>query len=255
VTLELKQHGLANSGEIEFVISDTGIGISAEKLKTIFDDFTQADSTTTRKYGGTGLGLGISRRLVEGMHGSLTVTSSVGGGSIFRFNALFGLAPQHERKLPIELQDLHSRRVLVIDDDATNRLILQEALLAWGLESDTFGAPKDALAHLAEVMAGGKPYSLVLLDSCMSGMDGFEAAAEIRRIAPGLPVVLLTSDVRLGDIERRREAGVASYAVKPVGRATLLRVICDVMKRTRRPDAAGGNGDRLTEKVLKILIG
>jgi CheY-like chemotaxis protein len=102
----------------------------------------------------------------------------------------------------------------VIDDNATNCLILRETLHAWGLESDVFGSPRKALAGLAETMAGEQPYSLVLLDRCMPGMDGFETSAEIRQIAPGLPVVMLTSDARPGDAARRKEAGLSGYAVR-----------------------------------------
>src|SRR6202167_4463327 len=134
VSLTVRNHASGKSGEIEFAVSDTGVGIPPEKLETIFDDFTQADASTTRKYGGTGLGLGISRRLVESMNGRLTATSSPGEGSTFRFTVQFRLAPrQGSRRVPVELQDLHSRRVLVIDDNPTNCLILSEALNAWGL--------------------------------------------------------------------------------------------------------------------------
>ena len=224
VVLTVKSHEWGKSGEFEFAVSDTGIGIPPEKLKTIFDDFTQADASTTRKYGGTGLGLGISRGLVQSMNGRLTASSSVGVGSTFRFTAQFELAPPNNQKVQIELGDFHDRRVLLIDDNATNCLILRETLNTWGLESVAFRLPEEALAGLSEAMAGEWPYSLVLVDSFMPGMDGFKACAEIRRIAPDLPVVMLTSDARPGDATRRREAGLSGYAVKPVRRADLLRL-------------------------------
>jgi CheY-like chemotaxis protein len=118
----------------------------------------------------------------------------------------------------------------VIDDNATNCLILRETLHAWGLESDVFELPEKALAGLAQVMAGEQPYSLVLLDSCMPGMDGFQTCAAIRQVAPELPVVMLTSDSRPGDTARRQEAGLSGYAVKPVKRGDLLRLVCAAMK-------------------------
>jgi len=259
VVLAVQNHEFGKSGEIDFTVSDTGVGISPEKLATIFDDFTQADASTTRKYGGTGLGLGICRRLVERMNGRLTAASSAGEGSTFHFTTQFRLAPQSCQKAPIELQDdLHGRRVLVIDDNATNCLILRETLHAWGLKSDVFGSPRKAMAGLAETMAGEQSYSLVLLDRCMPGMDGFEASAEIRRIAPGLPVVMLTSDDRPGDTARRQEAGLSGYAVRPLKRGDLLRLICAAMKLRQGPNLQRrGSADRKnTEpaKAVRILV-
>jgi PAS domain S-box-containing protein len=241
VMLTVENHESGKSGEIEFSVSDTGVGIPAGKLETIFDDFTQADASTTRKYGGTGLGLGISRRLVESMKGSLTAASSLGEGSTFRFNARFDLAPPSHRKIrvghqDIRPQDIRGRRVLVIDDNPTNCLILHETLQGWGSESDVFGLPEKALAGLAEAMASEQPYSLVLVDSRMPKMDGFETAAEIRQIAPDLPVVMLTSDARPGDGARRKEAGLSGYAVKPLKSSDLLRLVCGAMNPLEGPD-------------------
>ena len=118
ILLTVHNHESGVSGEVEFAISDTGIGIPADKLETIFDSFTQADPSITRKYGGTGLGLEISRRLVQRMGGALTATSRVGEGSIFRFNARFERSSPSERKVPVEVTDFHGRRILVIDDNA-----------------------------------------------------------------------------------------------------------------------------------------
>jgi len=146
----------------------------------------------------------------------------------------------------------------VIDDNATNCLILTETLNGWGLESEVFGLPEKALAGLARAMAGEKPYSLVLLDSRMPGMDGFETAAEIRRIAPGLPVVMLTSDSRPGDTARRKGAGLSGYAVKPVKRGELLRLMCDAMQpregREQPAPGAGNHKETAPVKPLRILV-
>jgi two-component system sensor histidine kinase/response regulator len=258
VVLTARNHESGKSGQIAFAVSDTGIGIPCDKLNTIFEDFTQADASTTRKYGGTGLGLGISRRIVEAMGGRLTATSSVGAGSTFRFTAQFDPAPVSSRKAPVALGDLHGKRVLLIDDNATNCLILRETLQAWGLESDAFRLPAEALARLPEAMASEPPYSLVVIDSCMPGMDGFETAAEIRRIAGGLPIVMLTSDSQPGDTARRVEAGLSGYAVKPVARAQMLRLVCDAMGTREGPELhpAGSVGRKGTEAVkpARILV-
>jgi PAS domain S-box-containing protein len=258
VMLTVQNHESGKSGEIEFSVSDTGIGILPEKLDTIFDDFTQADASITRKYGGTGLGLGISRRLVESMNGHLTAASSPGEGSTLRFNAQFSVAPLSHRKVRVESLYIRGRKVLVIDDNPTNCLILRETLNSWGAESDLFGSPEDALAGLAEVMASELPYSLALVDSRMPKMNGFETAAKIRQIAPDVPVVMLASDARLGDAARCREAGLSGYALKPLKRTDLLLLVCDAMNplegaETRRPQGADRKKAEPLEPI-RILI-
>jgi CheY-like chemotaxis protein len=142
----------------------------------------------------------------------------VGEWSTFRFNAQFERRSQNERKTPIEVTDFHGRRVLVIDDNATNRFILGETLHAWDIESAECGTPSEALANLSAAIDAKRPYSLVLVDREMPGMDGFETTARIKQVAPDLPVIMFTSDIRPGDVLRRREAGLSGYAVKPVKR-------------------------------------
>jgi two-component system sensor histidine kinase/response regulator len=258
VLLTVQNHPSGSPGEIAFAISDTGIGIQPDKMDTIFDSFTQADPSITRKYGGTGLGLEISRRLVECMGGHLTGTSNPGQGSTFRFNAQFERRSQTERKAPVGVTDFRGRRILVIDDSATNRFILGETLSAWGIESAEFGAPVDALANLSAAIAANRPYSMVLVDSEMPGMDGFETTARIKQVAPDLPVVMFTSDVRPGDVLRRREAGLAGYAVKPVKRGEVLRLICEAMQpRESAERLIPGSANRSQSepvKPLEILI-
>jgi PAS domain S-box-containing protein len=258
VVLAVQNHQSGKSGEIGFAVSDTGVGIPPEKLETIFNDFTQADASTTRKHGGTGLGLGISRRIVEAMGGRLTATSSAGEGSTFRFTAQFRPAPEKARNVRVAPEDLHGKRVLLIDDDETNSFILRETLQAWGLKSDSFRTPAEALARLPEEMAGEQPYSLVILDNCMPGMGGFEAAVEIRRIAWGLPIVMLSSDAKPGDVARRVEAGLSGYAVKPVARTNLLHLVCDAMSMRKFPESPPAGSIDHTEKKLvapaKLLV-
>ena len=256
VVLSAQNGESGQSGQIQFAVSDTGVGIASDKLETIFDDFTQEDASTTRKYGGTGLGLGISRRLVEAMGGHLTATNSIDKGSTFRFTAQFDPAPENGGNDRVAIGDLHGRRVLVIDDSATSCLILRETLRAWGLESDAFQSPAEALARLPSAMAGEQPYSLVVIDSCMPGMNGFEAAAKIRRIAGNLPVIMLTSDARPGDTIRRAESGLSGYAVKPVARAHLLRLICNAMEPRKSLDSAAIVECNETEpgKPARILV-
>ena len=218
------------NGEIEFSVSDTGIGIPSEKIATIFDAFTQVDASTTRQFGGTGLGLAISKRLVERMGGVLTAESEMGKGSTFHFAVRFGVHPETARRLPAGVENLRGQRVLVMDDSATNRLILRESLTAWGLESREFSSAEEALEELETSVRLGRGYALVIADHHMQGMDGFEAAPRIREISPGTAVVMLTSDSQVGDLERRKEAGIGGFAVKPVKRSDLLRLVCEALK-------------------------
>jgi signal transduction histidine kinase len=230
VLLTIQNDQSGKSGAIDFAVSDTGIGIPPDKLETIFDDFSQADSSTTRKYGGTGLGLGISRRLVEAMGGSLTATSAIGEGSTFHFAVQFDSAPETSRNLRAAPQDFCGKRILLISDNASSCLVLRETLQFWSLEIHAFPLLKKALANLAETMAGSHPYSLVVIDVSLPEMDGLEAMAEIRRLARNLPAVMLISNSRPEDASRRAEAGLSGYAIKPVSRAHLLRVISDAME-------------------------
>jgi PAS domain S-box-containing protein len=253
VALTVRHCESPKSDEIEFAVSDTGIGIPPEKLKTIFEDFTQADASTTRKYGGTGLGLGISRRIVDAMGGNISATSSTGKGSTFRFTAPFGLAPEKAQNTGFTPSDLFGKRVLLIDDNETNCLILRETLQAWGLKSDTCLLAAEALARLPEEMGGEKPYSLIIIDGGTPGMDGFQTASEIRRIAGGVPIVMLTSNAKQGDATRRAEVGLSGYAVKPVPRAHLLRLVCNALALRERPELhPAGRVDGKEEGPVKL---
>jgi PAS domain S-box-containing protein len=256
VLLKVQNHPSGKVGEIEFAISDTGIGIPQGKMGTIFNSFTQADSSITRKYGGTGLGLEISRRLVASMGGDLTATSAEGVGSTFRFNAHFEPRNSTERKAAPEVATLRGRRVMVIDDNATNRFILGETLAAWGMEIAEFDSPSTALADLSSSVERKRHYSLVLVDNEMPGMDGFETTTRIKKLLPNLPVVMFASDVRPGDLLRRRKAGLSGYAVKPVKRGELLRVMCDAMYPREGPelDEEAEFKERVQLKPLKLLI-
>jgi len=239
IGVEVQNREFGKSGEIEFSVSDTGVGIPPEKLETIFEDFTQADTSTTRKYGGTGLGLGISRRIVEAMGGRLTATSSTGKGSTFRFTAQFDPAPETAR-IRVPLRVLHGKRVLIISDRATNGLILQEMLHVWELKSDVWRTSAEALARLSEEMTGEQPYSLVIIDEDMPGTGGFEAAAEIRRLVADLPIVILAA------------------GTKPVARDQLLRLVSDAMAVGNYPESQLAVGaerrEREPVKTARILI-
>ncbi len=215
---------------IRFSVTDTGIGISSEKTDSIFTAFTQADSSTTRKYGGTGLGLTIVKRLVEMYRGEITVNSEVGKGSTFSFTAEFkthsgqvAIAP------PAANVDLAGMRILVVDDTAANRIILEQALTSRGMLVTCVESGQAALEEIDRAAAAGDSYRAMLLDCRMPAMDGIEVAARIRarEMAPAdhLIILMLTSDDLSGTIMRAREAGIETYMIKPIKRADLFEAL------------------------------
>ncbi|MEI8206505.1 MAG: ATP-binding protein, partial [Kiritimatiellales bacterium] len=176
--------------QIEFAMRDTGIGIADEHKERLFQAFTQADASSTRKYGGTGLGLTISRKLTELMGGKLWFESQKGKGSTFFFTITLPIAEQSKGKVEIlPIEALRGKRVLVIDDNETNRWLLSDQLAQWGVFSETFEHPVKALEHLMN----GHKYDIALVDYQMPDMDGSELAKEIYRLNPHIPIVILSS--------------------------------------------------------------
>jgi two-component system, sensor histidine kinase and response regulator len=227
--------------QLRFTVRDTGVGIPADKQAIIFDPFSQADGSTTRRFGGTGLGLTISSRLVEAMKGTLSVESEVGRGSAFHFIVRLPAAAHPERIWPAPAT-IAGLEVLVVDDNSTNRKILVELLSGWGLRPSAVSSVADALMHLTRASAEGRPVPLVLTDSHMPGADGFTLAAEIKRV-PTLAdavVLMLTSGDYQGDLQRCKEIGVAAYLTKPVRQNELQSTILKALqtRRSRTPAPA-----------------
>ena len=221
---------------LRFAVRDTGIGIPREQQERIFRAFEQEDTSTTRKYGGTGLGLTISARLVALMGGTITVQSEPGRGSTFAFTARFGQHPQPEEPVVVPPPDrsgaqLHNLPVLVVDDNTTNRHILVEWLHGWQMQPAAVGDPAAALDALNQAVARGQPYSLVLLDARMPEVDGLTLAGQIRqqRELSATRIIMLTSGDRPGDLARLRELRVDAHLLKPIQQDELLETICKVM--------------------------
>jgi len=220
---------------LRFAVSDTGIGIPDDKLTAIFNPFTQADGSTTRRFGGTGLGLTISARLVELMSGRIWAESRVGSGSTFYFEIQLQRARGSiERRMTLP-PNLRGLRILVVDDNATNRRVLEDTLRLWGATptcADCGPAALTALHH-----AGAQRYAAVLLDAMMPGMDGFEVAKQITAdpILAGTPILMLTSADRQGDAARSRELGIAAYLVKPVKATELNLALAAVIPAAEIP--------------------
>ena len=228
ITLTVVPDG-TNPGRVHFDITDTGIGIPPDKLESVFSDFVQAESSTTRRFGGTGLGLGICRRLVGRMGGELTVSSDFGKGSSFCFDVLFVPGSQSRLRGHTRVTGLVGKRVLIVDDNSTNRLIFGEMCRVWGMEAAECGNARSALTVLEMACENHEPFDLIIVDRFMGEADGFELAAQIQEISPKAPILMATSDNVPGDQTRRRQLGIAEYAVKPVGREELLRLVCKVL--------------------------
>jgi two-component system sensor histidine kinase/response regulator len=221
---------------LRFIVRDTGVGIPHDQQERIFRAFEQEDTSTTRKYGGTGLGLTIASRLVTLMGGTITVDSAPGRGSTFAFTARFGRQSHPPEPVPappsVSLYDLP---VLVVDDNVTNRHILAEWLRGWQMDPTAVGDGMAAMDALWHRTANGRPYALVLLDARMPDADGLAVAAMIRERAElaATRIILLTSGERPGDPARVRELRFDAQLLKPVQQDELLETIYRVMNRTQ----------------------
>jgi two-component system sensor histidine kinase/response regulator len=224
----------AAEGEIavRFAVSDTGIGIAAEQHHHIFDAFAQADGSTTRHYGGTGLGLAISSQLARMMGGRIELESEVGRGSTFRFTARFALATgvESDARGSVELEGL---RVLVVDDNATNRRIVREMLGSWRMSAHTADSGRTALTLLENAARENERFPLVLLDAHMPDMDGFAVAERIRSdpSLAGATVMMLASAGHQDDLARCRELEVGAHVTKPVRHSELLDAVMTALGR------------------------
>jgi two-component system sensor histidine kinase/response regulator len=227
-----------NGAVVHFVVTDTGIGIPTAKLSAIFDSFTQADTSTTRQFGGTGLGLTISRRLVEMMSGRLWVESEVGAGSRFHFTVRFGEAEDRMVKASPDRSQatIAGVKVLVVDDNRTNRRILDGLLTHWGMIPTCVADAERALAELETARDAGAPYELVLSDVHMPKMDGFGLVESIQR-KPNIAtatIMMLSSGGHRGDTARCAELGIAAYLLKPVRQSELRDAIARVLATRER---------------------
>ena len=254
---------------VRFEVSDTGVGIPAADRERLFEPFSQADSSTTRKYGGTGLGLAICQQLVSAMGGTLGVESRPGGGSVFWFNLPLELAHDPGALPAPRTGDLAGLRVLVVDDNQTNRLILTDQLGAWGMVPEAVEDGATALRRLAETRHDEQPFALVVLDLCMPGMNGLELGRRISQ-APGPhpAMVVLTSGADVTAEEAAR-VGISGRLTKPVHLSRLATVLEEAVstRRSNEPSSPtstavppGGRGhilvveDSFTNQLVAVGI-
>ena len=223
---------------LHFSVRDTGIGIPWDKQQYIFEAFAQVDSSTTRRFGGTGLGLTISARLVAMMHGRIWVDSEYGKGSTFHFTARFGRAKAGIAPKKTSPVTLHGVPVLIVDDNATNRRVMDETLSFWGMKTCMAADGFQALMTLKHAQESRNPVHLLLTDAHMPLMDGFRLTEEMKREPQlaGTQVIMVTSGGQVGDAARCRELGIAAYLTKPVRQADLLEAIVRVLGSKTRAD-------------------
>ncbi len=225
---------------LHFAVSDTGIGIPADKQSVIFEAFSQADGSTTRKYGGTGLGLAIATQLVQIMGGKIWVESEVGKGSTFHFTVSMQPSKDFKSKTRAGRADLEGLRVLVVDDNATNRQILEEVLLGWQMKPVTADSAATGLALLKKENDAGEPFGLVLLDCVMPETDGFGLAEQVKKddTIQQTPMIMFSSTGHGSVAARCRQMGLAGYLMKPVKQSELFDVIAIALGDQGEPTKA-----------------
>jgi two-component system cell cycle sensor histidine kinase/response regulator CckA len=251
----------ADRALIEFAVTDTGIGIAPEAQAILFKPFAQVDTSTTRKFGGTGLGLAICKQLVEQMGGQIGIESVPGQGSTFRFTVWLTKQPAQAHATPLPKGSLPGRRLCIVDDNATNRRILEQYAAHWGLQSASASDGYQALALLRDAATRGEPFDLAILDLQMPRMDGLELGHAITAdpVLAATRLVLLTSIGLRGQAEKAKQAGIAAYLTKPVHRSDLydcLSLIVDMPAKSAADAVDGESASRsndvlVTRHVLK----
>ena len=245
----------ADRALIEFAVTDTGIGIASEAQAILFKPFSQADTSTTRKFGGTGLGLAICKQLAEQMGGEIGVESVLGQGSTFRFTVWLTKQPEQAHAAPMPRGSLQGRRLCIVDDNATNRRILEQYASQWGLESAAASDGYQALALLKDAVTRGEPFDLAILDLQMPGMDGLELGHAIKAdpVLAATRLVLLTSIGLRGQAEKAKQAGIAAYLTKPAHRSQLydcLTMIVDMPAKSAADSLEGGASSRPSDVLV-----
>ncbi len=239
---------------IEFSVSDTGIGITPEKQRRVFEAFEQADNSMKRRFGGTGLGLAISLRLVELMKGRIGVSSELGKGSRFHFTCRFGL-PEVQRALPLPPAEMDNLRVLVVDDNASSRRVLGKMLANWRFRPAVAASGSEALRLVKEAEVEGDRFGLVIADARMPDMDGLHLISQIRdRAESPCPAILMLAASEPGDLRQCERQALAEHLIKPVKQSELFDTIAALLDVRSAVHVAPPAPDALRLRPLKILL-
>lgn len=245
--------------ELQVSVRDTGIGIPKEKQQKVFEAFSQADSSTTRRFGGTGLGLTISVRLIELMGGRVWLESEPGVGTTFHFLLPFGIAPDQSPPRPTDMGRLRGTRALIVDDNSTNRKILQEMLASWNLTANIACDAAQAFEIWQETQRSSEPFDVILSDYHMPGKNGVEFAEQLTSVssASSCPVILLSSSTIGLEPERLKKMNIVRAMTKPVIASELLQAVYDVVADRSPEDSDDhAHASELTETQLprRILL-
>ncbi len=236
---------------VRFSVTDTGIGIRQDQIDLLFQSFSQADSSTTRKYGGTGLGLAISKQLAEAMGGQIGVESEEGKGSTFWFTAVLEKQPESKEKRIVVHEDISGKRILIVDNNATNRYVLKEQLKSWECRYEKTSSGEQALEKLSRALIDKDPFEIAIIDMQMPGMDGETVGKKIKQ-DPDLKntiLVLMTSIGQRGDAKRLEKIGFAAYLTKPIRQSKLydcLATVTGIQKETTK--------DRSTKIITRYSL-
>ncbi len=229
----------ATHATLRFSVTDTGIGIPKDRMDRLFQSFSQVDSTTTRKFGGTGLGLTISKQLAELMGGQIGVESEEGKGSTFWFTAVLEKQPEGNEKRIVVQEDFREKRILIVDDNATNRYVLKEQLTSWECRYEEAPSGEQALEELSRALIDKDPFEIAIIDMQMPGIDGETVGKKIKQ-DPDLKntiLVLMTSMGQRGDSKRLEKIGFAAYLTKPIRQSKLydcLATVTGMQKETTK---------------------
>ncbi len=254
VEVEVKQR-LDDRVLLRFSIADTGIGIPQDKIEAIFQSFAQADGSTTRKYGGTGLGLAIAKKLVHLMGGEIGVESAPRIGSVFAFTASFGLASEAEIERLAPPPGIIGIRVLIVDANASSRLVIREMLESWGCIADEADSGKEALNLMQNAADSARPYNLLLLDLHLPDMDGPDLLSAMKEngVHPDVPVIALRTTVSREDIRELSQADFTGHLVKPVTKSNLFDIITDTLDLTSDAKTEAVNLDSLEPSLEPVI--
>ncbi len=256
VTIEVTVHDETQDGmRIHFAVTDTGMGIPADRMDRLFKSFSQIDGSTTRQYGGTGLGLAISKRLVELMDGQIGVDSVEGSGSTFWFTALLKKSPSADKRhltqtLPVDIQ---SKRILAVDDNRTNRKILNTYLSSWQCGVELVSNASQALKILVQAAEDEKPFDMAIIDYLMPYMDGEALGRAIKEhpLLKEMRLILLTSHGIRGDAARARDAGFDAYLTKPIKQSQMFDAVVSVFGRKKDTNAGSSAPPIITRHTIK----